>query len=157
MDSDNQRMSSDRNSTHMRELAYQAARRRMLREQQEQQETWNKSSFFNYFYFVRSCLPNSILPPHLVFFFSFILCCFSLYLFSSPRLSLESSLYLHFDANYCERRITWRRKMMVISSMMATAKVKFCDSLCLQHFCHFPFIRNSSLTKKKSAQTKLEY
>lgn len=39
MDSDNQRMSSDRNSTHMRELAYQAARRRMLREQQEQQET----------------------------------------------------------------------------------------------------------------------
>lgn len=99
--------------------------------------------------------PKFYSPPHLVFFFSFILCCFSLYLFSSPRLSLESSLYLHFDANYCERRITWRRKMMVISSMMATAKVKFCDSLCLQHFCHFPFIRNSSLTKKKVLRPNL--
>lgn len=45
--------------------------------------------------------------------------------------------------------------MMVISSMMATAKVKFCDSLCLQHFCHFPFIRNSSLTKKKVLRPNL--
>lgn len=156
MDSDNQRMSSDRNSTHMRELAYQAARRRMLREQQEQQETWNKSSFFNYFYFVRSCLPNSI--PPFVFSVSFFVV--FLFICSLPHPFLfESSFYLHFDASYCERRITcpWRRRMMMVtSSMMTTAKVKFCDSLCLQHFCHFPFIRNSSLTKK-SAQTKLEY
>ena len=90
MDSENQQTSSDRNSTNMRELAYQAARRRMLRERQEQQETWNKSFYYYYYYyFVRSCLPNSF---PLVFLLSFFIV--FLYLFLSFLLKAVSTYIL---------------------------------------------------------------